>query len=278
MRMLTLLAVAMTAVISMNAQQLRLPALSPTSTIKQEFSTTDLEITYSRPSMRGRTIMGDLVPFGQVWRTGANAATKVTFGADVVIGGKTVKAGSYSFYTVPGEKEWEIIINTNTGNWGAMGYDKADDVVRMTVTPKTLPWDVQTFTMSFGNLTFNSCTIDLMWERTMVSVPVTIDNNDQIVSDIKKTLDNPRLPYRSAALYLYNTNQNMDDALTYAQKALNENPKAYWNHLLVAQCAAKAGKNDIARAHVEKARELTKGTDAEAAYMATTQEVLDSLK
>lgn len=278
MRQLLLLAAVIAAAVSMNAQQLRLPSLSPTSTIKQEFSTTDLEITYSRPSMRGRKVMGDLVPFGQVWRTGANAATKITFGADVVIGGKTVKAGSYSFYTVPGEKEWEIILNTNTGNWGAMGYDKKDDVVRMTVTPKSLPWDVETFTISFGNLTFNSCSIDLMWERTMVSVPVSINNNDQIIKDIKQTLDSPRLPYRSAALYLYNTDQNMDDALTYAQKALNENPKAYWNHLLVAQCAARVGKNDLARTHVEKTRELTKGSDAEQAYMSSTQEVLDSLK
>lgn len=278
MSRLTLFAAVLLAAVSMNAQQLRLPALSPTSTIKQEFSTTDIEITYSRPSMRGRTIMGDLVPFGQVWRTGANAATKVTFGADVVIGGKTVKAGSYSFYTVPGEKEWEIIINTNTGNWGAMGYDKKDDVVRLTVKPKTLPWDVQTFTMSIGNITFNSCSIDLMWERTMVSVPVSINNNDQILKDIKQTLDNPRLPYRSAALYLYNTDQNLNEALTYAQKALEENPKAYWHHLLVAQIAAKVGKNDLARTHVDKVRELTKGTDGEKGYYAMTQEILDSLK
>lgn len=278
MRQVLLLVALLAATVSMNAQQLRLPALSPTSTIKQEFSTTDIEITYSRPSMRGRVIMNDLVPFNTVWRTGANAATKITFGADVEIGGTTVKAGTYSFYTVPDLMEWEIIINTNTGNWGAFGYDKKDDVVRMKVKPTTLPWDVETFTMSIGNLTFNSCTIDLMWERTMVSVPVTINNNDQIVKDIKQTLDSPRLPYRSAALYLYNTDQNMDDALMYAQKALESNQEAYWNHLLVAQCAAKVGKSDLARAHVAKARELTKGTEAEQAYVATTQEVLDSLK
>ena len=278
MRSLLLITAALLAAVTMEAQQLKLPALSPTSTITQAFSTTEISVTYSRPSMRGRKIMGELVPFGKVWRTGANAATKVTFGADVVIGETKVPKGSYSFYTVPGEEEWEIIFNKNTGNWGAMGYDKADDVVRMTVKSGQLPGDVQTFTMNFGNITFNSCSLYLMWEKTLVGVPITIDNNNEILADIKKTLDNPRLPYRSAALYLYNTEQNMEDALMYAQKALESNPKAYWNHLLVAQCAAKVGKNDMARNHVAKTRELTKGTPAEEGYMASTQKVLDSLK
>jgi len=260
------------------AQELKLPALSPTSTITQEFSTSKIEITYSRPSMRGRKIFGGLVPFGEVWRTGANAATKITFGEEVEIGGATIPAGSYSFYTVPGETEWEVIINKNTGNWGAYGYSKDDDVARFKVKPSTLPFTVETFGMWIGNITFSSCTIGLMWDKTAVWVDVKANNNDRIMKSIEKAVEHPSIPYRQAAIYYQNTNQNLDKALEYIEMAIKDNPKAYWNQMTKAELAAKLGKKDMAREAAMKARELTKGTDAENSYMELTQEVLDSIK
>ncbi len=258
--------------------QLKLPVLSPTSTVSQEFATSKIEITYSRPSMKGRVIFGDLVPYNQVWRTGANAATKVTFGEEVVIGGTTVKPGSYSLYTVPGRSEWEVIINTNTGNWGANGYDTKDDVVRFKVTPTTLTSPVETFTMGVGNITYNTCTIDLAWDRTHVSIPVKADNNARLMKEIEQAIERPNIPYRAAAQYYLSTNQNLDKALDYAQRAAAANPKQYWQHMLVAEIAAKMNNASVCRDAVAKVRELTKGTDGEQSYHNATQALLDSLK
>lgn len=269
---------ALFAAASLYAQDLKLPALSPSSTVSAEVSTSKVEITYSRPSMRGRTVFGDLVPFDQVWRTGANAATKVTFGEDVEIGGKTVKAGTYSLYSIPGRSEWEIIINTNTGNWGANGYDTKDDVVRLKVKPTQLPSAVETFTVNVGNVTFSSCSIDLMWEKTHVSIPVRLPNEQRLLSGIDKAINNPTIPYQQAATYLYETGQQLDKALDYATKAAEKNPKAYWIQMLRARIAAKAGNAVVAREACAKVVEIAKGTSGEAEYTKYANDLLRTLK
>ena len=263
---------------SIATAQLKLPVLSPTSTIMQEFATSKIEITYSRPSMKGRVIFGDLVPYNQVWRTGANAATKVMFGEEVVIAGTSIKPGSYSLYTVPGTSEWEVIINTNTGNWVSNGYDTKDDVVRFTIKPTTLTAPVETFTIGVGNITYNTCTIDLAWDRTHVSIPVKADNNARLMKEIEQAIERPNIPYRAAAQYYLSTNQNLDKALDYAQRSAAANPKQYWQHMLVAEIAAKVNNATVCREAVAKVRELTKGTDGEKSYYTATQALLDSLK
>jgi hypothetical protein len=263
---------------SVATAQLKLPVLSPTSTITQEFATSKIEITYSRPSMKGRVIFGDLVPYNQVWRTGANAATKVMFGEEVVIAGTSIKPGSYSLYTVPGTSEWEVIINTNTGSWGSNGYDTKDDVVRFTIKPTTLTAPVETFTIGVGNITYNTCTIDLAWDRTHVSIPVKADNNARLMKEIEQAIERPNIPYRAAAQYYLSTNQNLDKALDYAQRSAAANPKQYWQHMLVAEIAAKVNNATVCREAVAKVRELTKGTDGEKSYYTATQALLDSLK
>ena len=277
MKTLLVAAALLLTVLPLSAQ-LKLPVLSPTSTLSQEFATSKIEIVYSRPSMKGRTIFGGLVPYGQVWRTGANAATKITFGEDVVIGGTTIKPGSYSFYSIPGASEWEIIINKNTGNWGSNGYDTKDDVVRLKVKPTTLSTPVETFSMSIGNITFNTCTIDLAWEKTQVSVPVKADNNARLMKEIENAIERPNIPYRAAAQYLLTTNQNLDKALDYAQRSAAANPKQYWQHLLVAEIAAKLNNGPVCRDAVSKVRELTKDQADAQSFVNETQALLDSLK
>lgn len=246
--------------------------------ISQDVSTSKIDISYSRPSLRGRKIFGDIVPYGTVWRTGANSATKVTFGEDVIIGGTSIKAGSYSLYTIPGEQEWEIILNKNTGNWGANGYDTKDDVARAKVRPTLLPTSVETFTISIGTIGFSSCTIDLAWERTHVSIPVTIQNQERLVASIDKAINNPTIPYQQAATYLLEINQQLDKALEYASKAAEKNPKAYWIQFLRARIAAKLGKADIARDAAAKTIELAKGTSAEVEYTKYATDLLGTLK
>lgn len=260
------------------AQELKLPSLSPVATITQEFSTSKIEIVYSRPSMRGRAVFGELVPLGSVWRTGANAATKVTFGEDVQIGGKTVKAGTYSLYTVPGTNEFEVVINTNTGSWNSNGFSKNDDVVRFMVPTKRNDQKVETFTIQFANITYSTCTIDLLWENTIVSIPVMANNQDRLVKSIEKAINNPAIPYQQAATYLYESNQQLDKALDYATKALERNPSAYWISILRARIALRLGNSAVAREAANKTMELAKGTGAEGEYTRAAQDVLNALK
>ncbi|MEN9281673.1 MAG: hypothetical protein RL594_608 [Bacteroidota bacterium] len=263
---------------SMVGQELKLPSLSPSSTITQEFSTSKIEVTYSRPSMRGRKVFGELVPFGSVWRTGANAATKITFAEDVQIGGRTIKPGTYSLYTVPSATEFEVIINGATGSWIPGGFPKSEDVVRLTVPAKTLDRDVETLTLQFSNITYSSCTIDIMWERTMVSVPVLVSNQDRLVKAIDRAITNPNIPYQQAATYLYESGQELEKALEYAGKALERNPNAYWLAMLKARIAAKLGRNDVAREAANKTIELVRGTGAQAEYTKSAQDLINTLK
>ncbi len=260
------------------AQDLKLPALSPTSKLIQEFSTSSIEISYSRPSMRGRKVFGELVAFGNVWRTGANSATKVKFGEDVAIGGQAVKAGEYAIYTIPGATEWEIILNKGVGNWGNAGYDKADDVARFKIAPKALDKNVQTFTINIGNITYSTCNIELSWEKTKIVIPVKANNEERLNASIDKAINNPNIPYFQAANYYFETNQNLDKATMYVDKALEANPKAFWMWSLKARIAQKMGKKDDAINAANKAMEVAKGSAFEAEYVNNMTKLINSYK
>lgn len=260
------------------AQDLKLPALSPTSKLTQEFSTSNIEISYSRPSMRGRKIFGELVAFGNVWRTGANSATKVKFGEDVTVGGQAVKAGEYAIYTIPGAAEWEIILNKGVGNWGNAGYDKADDVARFKIAPKALDKNIQTFTINIGNITYSTCNIEMMWEKTKIIIPVKANNEERLSASIDKAINNPNIPYFQAANYYFETDQNLDKAITYVDKALEANPKAFWMWSLKARIAQKMGKKDDAINAANKAMEVAKGSAFEAEYVNNMTKLINSYK
>ena len=260
------------------AQDLKLPALSPTSKLTQEFSTSNIEISYSRPSMRGRKIFGELVAFGNVWRTGANSATKVKFGEDVTVGGQAVKAGEYAIYTIPGATEWEIILNKGIGNCGNAGYDKADDVARFKIAPKALDKNVQTFTINIGNITYSTCNIEMMWEKTKIIIPVKANNEERLSASIDKAINNPNIPYFQAANYYFETDQNLDKAIVYVDKALEANPKAFWMWSLKARIAQKMGKKDDAINAANKAMEVAKGSAFEAEYVNNMTKLINSYK
>jgi hypothetical protein len=261
-----------------SAQELKLPSLSPLSTVSQEFSTSKIEIAYSRPSMRGRKIFGDLVQYGQVWRTGANAATKLTISEELVIGGSIVKPGSYSLYSIPGQTEFTIIINKNTGGWPGEGWPKEDDVARFTVPVTRTSNAAETFSIDVANITFSSCTIDILWENTLVSIPVKANNQDRLLTSIDRAINSPNIPYQQAATYLFETGQNLDKALEYAGKALERNPKAYWVALMKARIAAKLGRNDVAREAANKTIEIVKAAGGDDDYERAAQDVIKSLK
>lgn len=258
-------------------QGLKLPALSPTAKITQSFSTSEITIDYSRPSMRGRKVFGGLVAFGEVWRTGANGATRVTFGEDVMLGGKEIKSGTYALYTIPGATEWEIILNKGVGNWGTGGYTTDDDVARFKVKPTQFNNAAETFTITIDDITFNTCDITLKWENTKVVIPVKANNAERISNDIVKAVEQPSIPYYQAASYYNETNQNLEKALEYITKATNERADAFWMWHLKAKIAKKLGKKDIAIEAANKAIEVSKGGPYEAEQKRNNEEIIKSL-
>lgn len=227
--------------------------------------------------MRGRTIMGDVVAYNSVWRTGANAATKIKFGEDVMVGGQEVKAGEYALYTIPGRDQWEVILNKGTGNWGQMGYERKDDIVRFMSKVQPLSNNVQTFTINISNITMNSCNIDLMWEKTKIVIPVKANNEERLNAAIDKAINKPSIPYFQAANYYYESKQDLNKAMEYVNKALAQNPNAFYIYALKARIAQKQGNKEEAIAAATQSMELAKGTAFEAEYKRGGEKIIKAM-
>jgi hypothetical protein len=255
MKKIILLSTVLFCFVLSNAQ-LRTPAPSPLQTIKQDFGIGNVELSYSRPGAKGRKIVGELLPFGKVWRTGANNATTLTFSDDVNIGGKDIKAGKYGLLTIPGQNEWILIITKDVNVTSPADYNQENDVVRVTAKPTGLSNSVETFTMQFGNITGSSADLQMMWERTMVSLPITTNTEARVMSQIENMIIKDARPYYSAALYYYDNGKDINLANQWVDKAITNNPKAYWMHLLKARIAVKLGDKTTAKASAERTREL----------------------
>ncbi|HAK77438.1 MAG TPA: hypothetical protein DCR35_20215 [Runella sp.] len=240
------------------AQGIKTPAPSPTQTLKQDFALSSIEINYSRPAAKGRKVFGDLVPFGKIWRTGANGATKITFGEDVKVGGMPVKAGSYAIYSVPNANEWEIIINKGANNSGLTGYKTEDDVARFKVKPMQLPMNIESFTILLGNLTASSASVQILWEKTAVEFAVVADIDSKIMAQINSAMTVDSRPYFQAASYYFDNEKDNSKALEWANKAVEAQPTAFWVMHLKAKIQAKAGDKAGAKATAMKSIELAK--------------------
>jgi len=258
------------------AQGIKTPAPSPTQTIKQDFALSSIEINYSRPAAKGRKVFGDLVPFGKIWRTGANGATKITFGEDVKVGGMPVKAGSYAIYSVPNASEWEIIINKGANNSGLTGYKTEDDVARFKVKPMTLPMNIESFTILLGNLTASSASVQILWENTAVEFPVVADIDSKIMAQINTAMTVDSRPYFQAATYYFDNGKDINKALEWANKAVEAQPTAFWVLHLKAKVQAKAGDKAGAKATAMKSIELAKEAKNDD-YVVLNQKLIASL-
>ncbi len=203
--------------------QVKTPQPSPHSTLTQVVGLTDVTVDYSRPGVKGRTVFGDLVPFGKLWRTGANANTTVTFSDDVVIKGTTLKKGKYALYTTPKADMWEIIFYTDSDNWGTPDNWDVNKVAYTTnVDPIALGNSLESFTISINNLTNDSATLDIAWEKTMVSLKFEVPTQKIAMASIDKALAGPSAgDYFSAGQYFFQSNGDMNKALEYVNKALS---------------------------------------------------------
>ena len=254
----TVLFLSLLISVSAFSQGIKTPAPSPTQTMKQDFALSSIEITYSRPMVKSRTIFGDVVPFGKIWRTGANGATKVTFGEDVKVGGMAVKAGSYALYSVPDKSEWEIIINKGANNGGLNGYKAEDDVARFKVKSMTLPMSIESFTVIISDVSASTANIQIMWANTAVTIPVEADIDSKIMKQIDGAMNVDNRPYFAAASYYFDAGKDMSTALGWANKAIEVQPKAYWIVHLKAKIQAKMGDKVNAKATALKGIELAK--------------------
>jgi hypothetical protein len=241
------------------AQTLKTPAPSPLQTLKQAFALSEIGIEYSRPSAKGRVIFGDLVPFGKTWRTGANGATKLTFGENVKIEGNAVPAGTYALYTVPNKDNWEIIIYKDLKVGGNVAnMKKEDELVRFSVKSSKLTEKVETFTLNVADITASKANIELTWENTKVSFSVVADIDAAIMADIDKTINTDNRPYFQAANYYFENDKDLTVALTWVNKAIEQNPKAFWVMMLKAKIENKMKDYKSCMATCDKVVELAK--------------------
>lgn len=240
------------------AQGIKMPAPSPSQTVKQDFALSSVEVSYSRPAAKGRTVMGDLVPYGKVWRTGANGATTITFGEDVKFGGKPVKAGKYGLLTIPGASEWTVILTSSLDVTSPAAYKPENDVVKVTVQAETLPITIENFVITFDNITSTSMVLELVWEKTAVGVQITADIDGKVVAQIEEAMKGEKKPYFQAANYYLETNRDLKQALTWIDAAIKENPKAFYMYYAKARIQAKTGDKKGAKATATEGIELAK--------------------
>lgn len=257
MKKIFLLVSGISALLITNAQ---MPAPSPTEMLSQDFGLGKIIVTYSRPALKNRTVFmqnSELAPLGKLWRTGANAATKINFTDKVSMGGKDLDSGTYVLYTIPGKNQWEIILNKGLKNWGADGYMESDDIVRFKVPVTAISPSVESFTMQVANIKFESCDLQLSWENTMVNIPITTHIKDRIRNQLEQALMNSdKKPYWQAANFYFQWDKNNDKALDNVNKAISENPDAYYMYLLRAKIEKAQGKKMQAKNDAQKCIEL----------------------
>jgi hypothetical protein len=278
MKKLFALAVASFIIFSTEAQQLTPPQTSPTTEVKQNFALSSIELSYSRPGVKGRKIFGDLVPYGKVWRTGANSATTITFGEDVTIGGKSCcRKVWFAFY--PGETEWTFIITKQLDVTNPSAYKQDQDVVRVTAKPETIPFSIETMMINIDNIKSNSCLIGLAWDNVYASFEVTADVDSKVMEQIKGTMENDNRPYFTAAQYYIDNGKDLNKAVEWLDKAYAQNPKAYWVLYQKARALKMLGKKAEAIAASNKSIELAKkGPTPNQDYVKLNEDLQKTLK
>jgi hypothetical protein len=243
---------------SLLAQDPELPQPSPAASVTQKFGLVEASIEYSRPSMKGRKIFGDLVPYDKLWRTGANKCVNITFSKEVLINDQKVPAGTYSLFTIPGEKEWTIIINKNASHWGTGSYKQEEDLMRFTVIPTSIQ-PTESFTIDFANIRQNAATLQLYWETTMVSFDIQNNYLEEALANIKASIDatqNTYGLYNDAAEFYLDNNQDAKQALLWAKQSV-DNKERYWNLYTLSRAYAANGMYKEAIASAEKSLKLS---------------------
>ncbi|WP_178984138.1 DUF2911 domain-containing protein [Winogradskyella helgolandensis] len=262
MKKLVLFTFALTMMFSVNAQ-IETPQPSPFSKIEQKVGLTDVTLEYSRPSMNGRTIFGDLVSYGKVWRAGANKNTMITFSDNVVIAGNELKAGSYAIFITPSEKSWEVIFYSDTNNWGTpKTIDAAKVAAKVKIETMQLPMKVETFTITFDNLTSGSAELGFIWESTMANLKFEVPTAKTVTASIEKVMAGPSAnDYYAAAVYNLSEGKDLEQAKEWMDKAMSMTKEPMF-YQLRKQSLIYAALGDKKKAIAIAKESLAKSEDA----------------
>jgi hypothetical protein len=242
--------------------QIKTPQASPRAIVSQMVGLTEVELNYSRPGAKGRPVFGNLVPFGKLWRTGANENTTISFSDDVIIDGKTLKKGKYALYSVPRIESWDIIFYTTTDNWGLpQEFDEAKVALRTTVKEEALSKPVESLTINISGLDTNSAYLEIFWENSFVALKFEVPTQKTAIASIEKVLNGPSAnDYYSAANFLFQTNTDIAKSLVYVNKSLElSKDKPFWflrlKSLIQAKQGDKSGAIETAKLSLEAAEE-----------------------
>lgn len=245
-------------------ERFEFPQPSPVTTLKTRAGLTDIEVEYSRPSARGREIFGGIVKWNETWRTGANASTKITFSRPVKFGGVDVPAGKYALYTIPNKDEWTVILSKDTTLWGADKYSADKDLLRVKAKPMTLEQKAETFTIEVGDLSDESATLWLVWDKTALPVKISVATNEQLLTGIQQAVASGKQMapqfYMGAAMFYLAQNKDLPTALKWITQASDADPKNFYRLRVKAQIQAKMGDKAAAIATLDKANELNKAS------------------
>lgn len=249
------------SLITLNANaQLRMPQSSSAQTLIQEFGLGKVTVKYSRPNIKGRSISADLAPYGEVWRTGANDATVISFSDAVTLEGNAVAPGEYALFTIPGKDEWTIILNKETKQWGAYGYKQSEDILRFKVKTAKLKEKVETFAITFNDVTTSTAKLDLIWGNIRASINMTTDVDSKVMAGIDEAMKGEKKPYYPAAVYYFENGKDLTKALEWISLAEATDQKAPWFKYQKARIQLKmgdkAGAAQTAKAGIEAAKAM----------------------
>lgn len=247
-------------IISANAQ-VKTPRPSPNAVVTQEVGLTDINIAYSRPGKKGRVIFGDLVPYGKLWRTGANMNTTIEFSTDVTINGQKLEKGKYALFTIPGKEKWEIIFYTDYNNGGTPDeWDESKVALKTTVNSSKRQSVLESFRISIENLKSSGADLVLAWEMTEVAIPTEVPTSEIAMASIEATMNGPSArDYASAAQYYLDEKKDMDQAYEWINKSLEMmEEKPFWLLRRKSLIEAELGKKEAAIATAKKSLEAAK--------------------
>ncbi len=260
MKKLSLVIVLIMTIFSMAIGQVKTPAASPSIKIEQEFGLTTVNLEYSRPGVKDRTIFGDLVPYDKMWRTGANKNTMITFSDDVTFAGTDVEAGTYALFTKPGKDMWDVYLYTDTENWGTPeDWDESKVAAKTMVKSTQLQSSVETFTLGLDNVSSDKADLVLTWDKAHVAIPLAVATDDMAMKTIDKVMDGPSAgDYYNAARYYRENGKDLDKALTWMTKAVEGRGETFWNTRQLALIQADKGDYKTAMATIKKSIDLAK--------------------
>lgn len=264
--------------------KLEFPSASPTATLKQRVGVTDIEVVYNRPSLKGRRAFGGLVPYDKVWRTGANNATRITFSAPVKLNGAAVPAGTYEIFTIPGKKEWTVILQAvkDKAQWGSYAYDQKNDTARFKAQPVKFPYAIESFAFSFNELRDTSAVLSMFWEKVRVPIKVEVDTVATLVPQIEAVMasNSDKKPYFPAAMFYYDNGLDIEKAAEWINKAAAAQPDAFWLTYRQGLILAKKGDKAGALAAAQKSKESAAKRDGELKeeYLRLNDALIRSLK